>query len=235
MLIDIEFDMREDSHGGDPDKASKTLKDFHQILWTKQLPSGEIFKLEPQKGKYLVFIDGERRYELSSDSIANSYSKDKRLKNLMEKIDQKVLKEFVDLNSTIGGFIVFPGNRIAGGATINGARGLNSLIADRFDLTLECIRRHYLHIASPLSSVLGRYEDYFSLFIDFKSFVDFFLLNDLVNEDYSRVLFFTNFEQIFQESPLPGDVKSYMLYKESSMAVTRKRNQRMASCANLEP
>lgn len=43
--------------------------------------------------------------------------------------------------------------------TINGARGCHPLIKDRFDLTLECIRRHYLCDTSPLSAVLDRYAD----------------------------------------------------------------------------
>lgn len=44
---------------------------------------------------------------------------------------------------TIGSSIVFPGNKVDGKMTINGARGFSSKIADRFDLTLECIRRYY--------------------------------------------------------------------------------------------
>ena len=36
-----------------------------------------------------------------------------------------------------GGMMVFPGNRIDGKQTINGARGFNRKIADGFDLTLE--------------------------------------------------------------------------------------------------
>ena len=51
--------------------------------------------------------------------------------------------------------MVFPGNRIDGKYTINVARGLNKKIADRMDLTLECIRRHYLGEDSPLRDVLG--------------------------------------------------------------------------------
>jgi len=37
----------------------------------------------------------------------------------------------------IGGMIVFPGNRIDGKMTINGARGCYRKISDRFDLTLS--------------------------------------------------------------------------------------------------
>jgi hypothetical protein len=69
---------------------------------------------------------------------------------------------------TIGGTMVFPGNRIDGNQTINGARRFNRKIADRFDLTLECIRRHYLVQRSPLGATLARYRNFFVLFEDFR-------------------------------------------------------------------
>ena len=62
-------------------------------------------------------------------------------------------------------------------------------IRDRFDLTLECIRRHYFSERSPLSDVLARYEDFLCLFGSFKGYVEFFLLQDLVSPDYSAVRF----------------------------------------------
>jgi hypothetical protein len=42
-------------------------------------------------------------------------------------------------------------------------------IADRMDLTLECIRRHYAgEPGSPLSDVTTNYADFFKLFGTFK-------------------------------------------------------------------
>ena len=64
------------------------------------------------------------------------------------------------------------------------------MIDDRFDITLECIRRHYELTtktgdmrsvsSSPLGAVLARYADFFSLFESFEGYVNFFLLQDLV-------------------------------------------------------
>ena len=88
--------------------------------------------------------------------------------------------------------------------TINVARGCHPRIKDRFDLTVECIRRHYLDEPSPLSDALARYADFFGLFGDFAGYVDFFHLQDLVNEDASAVKFFTPFED-FTASPLPAN------------------------------
>lgn len=48
--------------------------------------------------------------------------------------------------------------------------------ADRFDLTLECIRRHYLGQRSPLGETLARYRDFFALFEDFSGYVEFFMV-----------------------------------------------------------
>ena len=63
--------------------------------------------------------------------------------------------------------------------TINGERGWNKRIVDRFDLTLECIRRYYLDIESPLKETLERYKSFFLLFEDFRHYVEFFFLQDL--------------------------------------------------------
>lgn len=77
--------------------------------------------------------------------------------------------------------MVFPANRVGRKMTINGARGFHPRIKDRFDLTLECIRLHYLGESSPLGDTLTRYADFFGLFGDFTNYVDFFYLHDLVH------------------------------------------------------
>lgn len=42
MKIDIQYDVREDSNGLDPDKYSKKLKNYHKLLWSnKILPNGQ--------------------------------------------------------------------------------------------------------------------------------------------------------------------------------------------------
>ena len=51
--------------------------------------------------------------------------------------------------------------------TINGARGTNGKIKDRFDLTLECIKRFYQNDKSPLTETLNRYKSFFQLFYNY--------------------------------------------------------------------
>ena len=110
---------------------------------------------------------------------------------------------------------------------LNGARGFNSLIADRFDLTLECIRRHYVGIDSPLKSVLDRYIEFFELFDDFNGYVDFFFLGDLVNRT-GKIKFFLPQKLPFSESGYPASETEYLEYRENSMAWTSARNERLS-------
>jgi hypothetical protein len=104
--------------------------------------------------------------------------------------------------------------------TINGARGFHPRIKDRFDLTVECIRRHYLDELSPLSEALARYADFFGLFADFQGYVDFFLLQDMVTDDYCAVRFFTPFHD-FTTSPLPNSVDAYRAYRQLAIASSK--------------
>lgn len=94
--------------------------------------------------------------------------------------------------------------RVDGKMTINAARGCHPRIKDRFDLTVECIRRQYLGEPSPLSDTLVRYADFFGLFEDFARYVGFFHLQDLVNEDASTIKFFMPFAD-FTASPSAGN------------------------------
>ena len=88
------------------------------------------------------------------------------------------------------------------------------LSRNRFDLTLECIRSFYANETSPLSDTLKRYSTFFSLFQDFKGYVDFFLLQDLVTEDYLSIKFYLPFNG-FNNKPLPNNVDEYQSYKNN--------------------
>ena len=66
----------------------------------------------------------------------------------------KEVQELFDLGSTIGAYLIFPNNKVDRKHTINQARGILRIIDDRFDLTLECIRRFYISEPSPLEDVL---------------------------------------------------------------------------------
>jgi hypothetical protein len=231
LSIDTTFNFYSDSGGKDPDSHSPTLKKYHKLLWSKALPNGEIFKLsDTDSNSYLTYKFGREEIALSSDSISNSYRDKKSLSNILKDLTSEVEK-FRNIGSTIGGYILFPGKKIDGKMTINGSRGFNRKIADRFDLTLECVRLHYLGKPNPLENVLNQNSSFFKLFENFVGYVDFFLLQDLVNPDYELVYFLQPIKQVFESSPLPESKVEYLQYMQRSTSFTAKRNQRIRQWA----
>jgi len=228
--IDISFDFRTDTPvGKDPDSFSPTLRRYHKRLWSKQLPSGDFFLLDDSKsGAYLYHQSKLGEFFLSSDSAIHSFSRWKSMAHIIAHFSEDEIEGFRRLGYTMGGMIIFPANRIDGKSTINGARGFHYLIRDRIDLTLECIRRHYLAEQSPLGDVIERYADFFALFGDFIGYVEFFLLQDLVSEDFSGIKFFMPFHN-FTTSAVPNSVDSYSAYKTAVMQFIELRNQRIFS------
>lgn len=229
MMFDAEYDHRLDSNGQDPDTHSPTLKLQHQLLWGKSLPSGLLFDLQPEPGKYLIHNSPLGEFHLSSDSISHSLREQKRMQAIIEQIPASELDEFQSVGSTIGARILFPGNRIDGQATMNAARGFSSKINDRFDLSLECIRLHYLRQSNPLETTLSLYSEFFGLFESFEGYVRFFLLQDLVNEECTEVEFFLPHDSSFERSPRPDSVEGYMQYKKNTIEFVKARNRRIQS------
>ncbi|RLD04621.1 MAG: hypothetical protein DRI56_10930 [Chloroflexota bacterium] len=230
MIIDTIFNFYSDSNGGDPDSTSPTLRKYHKILWSKPLPNGTFFELRDKKnGAYLYHKSEFGEFFLGSDAITHSYKNHKRKQWLTEQIPNEV-NELFDTGSTIGAYIIFPNKRIDGKHTINQARGVNSLIDDRFDLTLECIRLFYLGQESPLYLTLLRYKKFFDLFDDFAGYTHFFLLDDLVDESYN-IKFYLPFDG-FNTRPTFIDVNQYLLYKDGVINFIRSRNKRIENYIN---
>jgi len=225
--IDINFNFYSDTpKGKDPDSYSSTLRNYHRILWSRELPNGSLFKLDETISMRLHHKSELGEFVLSSDSIAHTYSNIKSTTDIVKKIDVEELEKFVSLCSTIGGYIIFPSERINNQMTINGARGVNKKIRDRFDLTLECIRKYYKNEDSPLNETFERYKQFFNLFESFKGYVDFFLLQDLVTSDYLSIKYFVPFES-FEDYPLPNDIEEYKQYKYNLSNFVSSRSQRM--------
>jgi hypothetical protein len=122
--------------------------------------------------------------------------------------------------------MVFPRNRVNGKWTINQARGCTRSIGDRFDLTLECIWRHYINETSPLTNVLARYTPFFKLFSDFRGYVEFFFLHDLVSNDCCRVNISQPYDD-FNGSPIPSRVTEYKAYETDAIRFIDARNRRI--------
>jgi hypothetical protein len=204
------------------------LASYHQQLWSKSLPNGEFFQLHIKgRSKFSLVYQGKtERFVFTSDSIGHTMSKWKKMKPIIDQIPKHEIESFYDIALTIGGYVIFPANRINNKPTINAMRGMLRSISDRFDLTLECIRLYYLGEDSPLFEHLRRYQSFFDLFVTFKGYVDFFLLQDLVDDHY-RVLFWLPYESFDDYQILPTTKEEYLSYKSNVMNFIEGRNLRM--------
>jgi len=232
MIIDTTFDFRKDvKPSADPDKESKKLLSYHKYLWSKKLPNGQMFELsDTEPNNYLFHKSKLGKFSMSSDGIGVSFINRKDMNEIVSQISEKRKEEILSIVYSLGGFIIFPSNKIMINGkkrlTINGERGWNRRIVDRFDLTLECIKRFYQNDKSPLTETLNRYKSFFELFYNFEGYVNFFLLQDLVKEKYSKINYFLPFDD-FKNSPIPNDIIEYKLYRKNMIEFINKRNQRI--------
>ena len=233
-LVDINYDVRLDSKNKDSDGYSLTLNKYHAKLWNKQLPNGQLFNVETAIDDYdkkyiLKYHSDTQEIILSSDIIVTTYTSGWSNKPISREVIpyiQNDIKEVFDYYAhTIGAFIVFP-KRKNNGNSINQDRGVNDKIYDRFDLTLECIRLHYLELDNPLADTLRRYDFYFKIFGDFRTFCSFYLLDDLVSKNYSEIKFFLPFSG-FEDYPLPKSISEYNLFMKNGIKFIRQRNNRI--------
>lgn len=217
--IDIHFDVQTDSKGKDPDSASPTLRAYHQLLWSKPLPNGQEMKLGIEKN---CLKWGDMWF--GCDSITASFLHERfPLRKSVEQKDGFVewKKDYWHKTYTIGGSIIFPMHRWS----MNQARGCSVKICDRWDLTLEYIRRFYAGEPSPLDKVFETDREFFGLFVDFKGYVDFFLLQDCVDENY-KVKFALDTPR-FISMPMPKNMEEYYKWIESQIDFVTKRGRRI--------
>lgn len=239
-IFDTSFDYKTDKPAKtrpDADRDSPRLRLDHELLWAKNLRSGVLFQPavpsvpRDQRKNYLMFEDSlGGRHVYGSDAITNSFTtwlKPKLLVEAIASLNEDQRSRYLNPPYTIGSAMIWP-VRKKDRPTINTARGLRLRIADRMDLTLECIRRHYVgEPESPLATVIDAYADFFALFDGFTEFVDFFHLQDLVTPDYSEVRFHLPFDN-FKRAGTPATTEEYVTYREASLEIIERRSRRMA-------
>jgi len=87
--------------------------------------SGRPFDLSDTVPRVYLYHHSELgQFFLSSDSVIPTYTR--RLRHITEFFSEEENARFQSISYTIGGMMVFPGNRIDGKYTINVARGFNS-------------------------------------------------------------------------------------------------------------
>jgi len=232
--IDVTLDFHSETPPGkDADSVSPTLRAYHRILWSKTLASGGALQLEMPTSRsegYLIntYPDSTVAH-FGSDAITHSYSTWTRptgLKDAVAALDERERKRYLFPPYTIASGMIWP-VRFADKPTINQARGTRHQIADRIDLTLECIRRHYDGGQdSPLADVLTAYSDFFALFSGFAEFVEFFHFQDLVEDNGERITFFLPLDD-FARHGAPVSREEYITYREASLAFIDARGARI--------
>ena len=97
-------------HYADPDSASATLRNYHQALWSRELPHGQMMELKKVKNSDYLTWNWMR---CASDSIATQHRYIK-----CTDVIKEVSKEMEDYHQfvcdttrftyTMGGMIIFP-------------------------------------------------------------------------------------------------------------------------------
>lgn len=215
----------------DPDKDSKVLHDYHLRLWNRSFKGINVFHFI-KKAKPPYFFNWHDQ-KITSDSIITTFrniKKSSKTQALIQKIPIKTIMELSALGSTVGGFIIFPGTKYKNYLTINQARGLHPAIKDRFDITLECIRLFYDRETKsyPLKEILINNNKFFDIFDNFKDYVDFFLLQDLVDNDYKKVKFWLHFDSFYSQNPIPKNLDEYLTFIENEKSFVNERNLRIS-------
>ena len=239
-MIDISFDFTTDTPGywdgfwernnglggggADPDSDSPTLQEYHRILWSRDLPNGDRMELKSGYGsRYLTW----KEFRFGSDSFIVSFLY-QRYRTMLNEVARLLpdyhayVEDYMRRSYTIGGMIIFPKHN----ASINQMRGCNRMVCDRMDLTLECIRRFYVGLESPLDSALKKDKAFFDLFLNYKGYIDFFFLQDWVDSDYEPIIF-GEWSGVFYDNPLPRTPEEYLQWIVFEMDMLEKRNRRI--------
>ena len=233
----------------DIDTYSPTLREYQACIYKKVLHEGELFDLKignDPEYDYLYWNNPTyygndlEKSRFASDSIVNMQERyapqekefipDKNIKHYKNK-----LKKYVRAASTIGGEIIFPKHP----NSVNMARGRNHKIKDRFDLTLECIRRFYEKDEekrdSPLYEVLKADKKFFNLFKDFDNYVKFFYLDGSYVQG-GKIKFFIGGDMFkkgmdgFKNpdfSPFPKDETEWNRLYRKQLKYLKKRNKQI--------
>ena len=245
-IIDVNFDFTTDTKGYwevlkdkdlslgggviDPDCNSGTLRTYHRILWSRELPNGEFMQLDDSGSISSTYLTW-KGHRFGSDSIMHTLrypEMHKIVKEYLSRYDDPrgFMESCIRTGYTIGGMIIFPKHR----NSMNQDRGVNQRIRDRWDRTLECIRRYYAGEDSPLYRTCERDAWFYDLFVDFKGYVDFFFLQDCVSKDYSEV--YSWMGDGMDDPPLPKDVETYSMWLDKNLEFVRKRNERIEKFVN---
>lgn len=233
--IDVDFCFYDDpDFRADADSDSRLLQSWHATLWSKDLPDGSPIEWTAEPGTTCLTHESPLgSFRLSSDTIASLH--ENYVPALWAGLSLQDQETYRRAFYTIGGFIVFPRHP----RSLNQQRGWERAISDRFDLTLECIRRHYLEVhPNPLGEVLTSDSAFFRLFgvgqAGFAAYVEFFHLQDLTAGNAIKWFDGSAEENwSFSSFALPSDADAYRRHLTNVLEFVAARNVRIARWASV--
>lgn len=249
-VLDLTFDYDSDHDATKPrkqrwdaDNDSPRLRLDHELLWTKELRSGVRFAPSAPRARrdgYLIWTDATGvQHWYGSDAITHSYTSwdsPPALAAAKAGLTETQRAEFLAPRYTLASSSIWPVKSSAP-RSMNQARCFGPArrtIADRIDLTLECVRRYYLGHSSDgyLSETIRAYSEFFDLFQDgFEEFVEFFHFQPLVTPDGIRSLLDAGEllnDYTFDKEATPSSTQEYVTYRQNTLAFVAARGQLMA-------
>ncbi len=96
-----------------------------------------------------------------------------------------------------------------------------------------CCRNSGCRASKSFSLEFNRYQDFFELFVNFKGYTEFFLLQDIVSDDFLKIKFFLPFDKSFPTQPLPKNLDDYLLYIKNTNNFVVNRGKRMLNQSKI--
>lgn len=224
------WDAIENGNYIDPDcgkNRSKLLQEHLCLLYGIKPLKGLKCDIESYDGYNYLYLNEEMRF--GCDSIANVMTPHNE--SISKYLDSSELIRYYTIMNSIGGKIIFPKHK----KSINQYRGAQwkKYIGDRFDYTLECIRRYYKPSEKygwyPLKDVIDNDKDFFNKFKSFNEYVKFFFLDDLIDET-ENIKFFLgeNCDIDFNTTEaIPCDCEKWKLLYDKTIAFAKDRTKRI--------
>ena len=180
-------------------------------------------------GVYLHHRSDLGDFQLSSDAVIATFIRYAATARVIGQVPQAEHDEFDRLGYTMGGMMVFPGNKVDGKLTLNAARGFNRKISDGWtspwsasDATTgtrtarsartSAVRR----LLRPVRGLPGLRR--------------LLPAADLASADYETVRFFMPFND-FDPAVIPRDLHTYLEFRRLSIEFTEARNRRIDQLA----
>lgn len=176
---------------------------------------------------YLYLDEGMR---FGCDSIANVMTPQNE--PISRYLSSSELKRYYTIINSIGGKIIFPKHK----KSINQYRGAQwkKYIGDRFDYTLECIRRYFDDPSEkygwyPLKDEIKNDGKFFSKFSSFSEYIKFFFLEDIVDKNENIKFFLGENSDIDFNitQAIPSDLDKWRLLYNKTIEFAEARTMRI--------